>query len=953
MLVLWLAFLAAMPILPAPALDLRLTLPEVQQLDNAILASVTTGLRTCAACGATAFGFEPQVANYCTKPRQPGVNDRALVLSPIVRDLAVVDENRVRLCKSCRERDTASKLPKFVPTMTPEYALALASTPASDLHAFSFINVHFKLNPRSFGYTTGEFNGHSMLHAPLLVGQPARPTPAALARRQFIWDTLVEHNSLYQRFTPLRYRDGARPLELGPDAWEHIVAPHTNRDPVNDRVPDGDHPAHRTGALDIVGAVDVHADVVRGDFGDVDVGTGAAPTRVIADASSVLYKDGLAYVGGEQHSVEHLLCPYNHPHADGFYSRPKTGMGAHFLPRPYLRHRTRQAFTPFTKQTAPLLLLRSIENCRSAVADMAGRKTVNRAAFCRLRRERPEATDAELLDNLVKHGVSAAVDDSPAMFKAGKRDLDTIVRETRMPDFFVTLTMNETGAHCSTEYKAIDEFMKAWGDGFTWRDAPIECNRAFVSRFEHILEHYLLGGPRVLGDIEDYAIRYECQGRGSLHVHMILWLRTDADVADVDSRIIAYVPADYDDDLDAWIPPADPLQLRLFRHAYHKQQHKCRDPTVCSLCSVAICSHSPPRFPPLVPLASPLLSFELLGLISLAFLLLFFGSASLSLVPTGRSPMCLQAVSLFWQLPLASPLLSFELLGLISLAFLLLFFGPASLSRAHRARRGMCLQAVSLFWQLPAFCRSLPLASVPPFPPLSVFRCQPPAAGLSRYLCAAFLHSSACICSPRARAASKTGAAGCTSRSHCTPRPSPCCATACGGTSTPATASATGTPSPGSPSSLCCSTRTSTSSRSSPRSGRRTCSSTRRRTTPPGTCTSQTMRRSDSASRALTTTSVSLRSDSRRRMCTSQASSPSSPWTSPPSARRAPCSSSTLGRLRSAVCASNAVFRTPPRSRTPKPGLNSGPPTSCVARFCAASSAGHSTATSPRSPRRN
>ena len=31
------------------------------------------------------------------------------------------------------------------------------------------INVHFKLNRQTFGYTSGEFHGHRMLHAPLLV----------------------------------------------------------------------------------------------------------------------------------------------------------------------------------------------------------------------------------------------------------------------------------------------------------------------------------------------------------------------------------------------------------------------------------------------------------------------------------------------------------------------------------------------------------------------------------------------------------------------------------------------------------------------------------------------------------------------------------------------------------------------------------------------------------------
>ena len=71
-------------------------------------------------------------------------------------------------------------------------------------------------------------------------------------------------------------------------------------------------------------------------------------------------------------------------------------------------------------------------------------------------------------------------------------------------------------------------------------------------------------------------------------------------------RIIACVPADYDDVLRAWIPPAAPLQLRLYRHAIRKQQHVCRAATVSPRCSAALASRSPlPCLSALTELAKP------------------------------------------------------------------------------------------------------------------------------------------------------------------------------------------------------------------------------------------------------------------------------------------------------------------------------------------------------------
>ena len=183
----------------------------------------------------------------------------------------------------------------------------------------------------------------------------------------------------------------------------------------------------------------------------------------------------------------------------------------------------------------------------------------------------------QVLDKLVKKKVSDSVEGSPQFFKRHKLKLDAMVRTLGMPSHFITITMNETGQRRAPEYAARDDLIRDWDNLLSWQDIPVECNRAFLMRFNHVWDEYIMGGHKVLGDIQDFAIRFECQGRGSLHAHICIWL-SEAESIALDRRIISFVPADFNTDSNEFIPPDDPL-LRLFEHAKFKQQHTCRNTT--------------------------------------------------------------------------------------------------------------------------------------------------------------------------------------------------------------------------------------------------------------------------------------------------------------------------------------------------------------------------------------
>jgi hypothetical protein len=558
----------------APCIHCLLTHTDTETLD-ACMSACITDMRICGCCGAAALRLQPSASNYHRCRRRAGTNDRALALSPIVREFAQIDDHTLWLCASCCKHP--DRLATFVPDMSEDYAALLVATPFEVLHTTSFIDVNYKLTTHAYGYVSGEFTEHSLLHAPILKGRP-RPsyTAAQGAETEHLWNYLIDHCPLYQRYVPLRYRTNPTAITLEAPTWQHIVAEHRARDPVTDR---HEHICLSDATMDVFAQNTEYADIVQACIGTVMVAADL-PVNISARSTKrdILYRTMEAEVHGNREPIEVLLCPAFFPQCNGHYQQmPGYRVNSH----QYLKHRCMQAFSPFTKHTPYLLWLRAIDNAMCAINASAGTHFVNSSSYQNTRDELgPGATEGEILDRLVKHRVSETVDGSPAYFKRGKQDLNTMVRELGLPSHFITLTMNETGPLRGIEYSGVDEIMKHWNAAFDWKDAPVECNRAFIARFEYIFHQHILHGSQVLGPVSDYAIRYECQGRGSLHVHMCIWLPNSTAIALLDERICAFVPAAWDPTANkeqgAFVPPTDPLLHRLYQHVIHKQQHTCR-----------------------------------------------------------------------------------------------------------------------------------------------------------------------------------------------------------------------------------------------------------------------------------------------------------------------------------------------------------------------------------------
>ena len=84
----------------------------------------------------------------------------------------------------------------------------------------------------------------------------------------------------------------------------------------------------------------------------------------------------------------------------------------------------------------------------------------------------------------------------------------------------------------------------------------------------------LLCGPKILGTIDQYVIRYKLQSRGSVHAHIILWMNQN-DIERVTNEITAATPTIFDTTTGEFLEPIDSHQNKLFKIVMRKQLHIC------------------------------------------------------------------------------------------------------------------------------------------------------------------------------------------------------------------------------------------------------------------------------------------------------------------------------------------------------------------------------------------
>ena len=205
--------------------------------------------------------------------------------------------------------------------------------------------------------------------------------------------------------------------------------------------------------------------------------------------------------------------------------------------------------------------------------------------IARYRREHESATLEDAIRHVLRHSVPSTIPGSPSWHSRNYSKLLAMVKEYGHPSFFLTLTVDEKESSATRfeEVEALEFIMTSCygeGRGSRWTSLPTFCSRLFHHRLWQLMDNHILGGAEIYGKVLHYFIRYEHQGRGSLHAHIILWV-DEADAERVGNEIVAAIPGVWDEEAQEYKSPEHfeehnhPEVVRYFNLVKNKMQHTC------------------------------------------------------------------------------------------------------------------------------------------------------------------------------------------------------------------------------------------------------------------------------------------------------------------------------------------------------------------------------------------
>jgi hypothetical protein len=240
----------------------------------------------------------------------------------------------------------------------------------------------------------------------------------------------------------------------------------------------------------------------------------------------------------------------------------------------YLKFRMQSMFSVFTLHKLYPLMMYQLRQA-TVLSNSFKQSQLERSVF-KYKKDHPYASEEEVFKYVIKHDMPGSLPGSPEWHRNQLSDLLTMVETWGLPSFFFTLTADEVTKTRWPEIGHMEKILRQFNREFTWNDAPIECAALLHARLQAFLKEFILcpDGKGLLGTVQHHVIRYEEQGRGSLHAHIILWVLA-SDVDRVSIEITAAIPADYSETMQEFVPPSDPISKTLLELVVNKMQHTC------------------------------------------------------------------------------------------------------------------------------------------------------------------------------------------------------------------------------------------------------------------------------------------------------------------------------------------------------------------------------------------
>lgn len=243
----------------------------------------------------------------------------------------------------------------------------------------------------------------------------------------------------------------------------------------------------------------------------------------------------------------------------------------------YCHMRFAAFFSVFTLYKPYLIYMYLLRRASAIIAQ--SKQVCFESAIVKYLKKNPTHNEQRAYQHVMKFRITASVPGTPAWHRKQLSDLLYRVHRLGLPFLFLTLTCDEVSHLRWQEIDDLENFLTRFNSSFTYRDAPVECSALFVKRCQRFMrDHVLDKSGGIFGRVTNYLIRYEVQGRHSLHAHILLWVHTD-DRTQVAAEITAAVPAEQCPTGLGYVQPTDTLQRQLQDIVLRKQVHRCSTST--------------------------------------------------------------------------------------------------------------------------------------------------------------------------------------------------------------------------------------------------------------------------------------------------------------------------------------------------------------------------------------
>lgn len=532
------------------------------------------GLVVCAFCGCVGFGG---VHDFEQKPRPVNMNNPpAIATSFHLHDRMVDADGRWWCCKHCANDATLSRC-SLLPTHTSVYQRQILSIPSVWLQSLSLVDVCMDVNQKYHAFASGSVSRKSAIDAPITILSHVQPEQiqTVVDRVSDLLAFSIQHNPLYQSYLCM-YEVPGKILSfpvVTSDALARFLSQIQQRSPLYTSSQDVEYPSSRLCILSDVEAYEKLPSASTFKVGHLHCRhmDQRIPFIIQSDSLPVLYNERGV-------TMEAAVFPYLFPHGQRFWTG-QTKLGQ------YLKWRMSCMFTTFTLCTVyPLLMyqLRQLDTMTSST-----RLVQLESEIFKYKQRHPNATEEDIYHHVLKYTLPDTMPGSPSWHRKHLQDLIHTVSERGMPSLFLTLTADEVSHTRWDEITLLEQLAKLVDNNVTYENCPIECAAMFHQRLWSFLRQYIIlpkvngqRGRGLLGRITNYLVRYEAQGRGSLHAHIILWVHPE-DLPDISKEIIAYIPCTWSEAENRWYPLPSPKDTRLLDLVLKKQIHTCREGGCC------------------------------------------------------------------------------------------------------------------------------------------------------------------------------------------------------------------------------------------------------------------------------------------------------------------------------------------------------------------------------------